>query len=579
MIETKVPTARRKRGKCESVPWALESQLWNFFSIHFPSSSLILNNLAIKNIFMTADLIFFNGTLITMDPLCPSATFVAISQNKIVGLGQEADIPKWKNAKTQMIDLQGAYVYPGFIDSHAHIQHLAHTQKESLHFGNCDTKLEVIEMVKKQVEKSKPGQWILGVGWNDDLWTKDKNPTAKDLDVISPHNPVFLVRIDSHLVWVNSLAMKLANITPTAEEVEGGKIFRDSQGNPTGLFLDRAIHLIQNVMPEIDFNELMQSIAIALKECVQLGITMIHNAATFDLDYKIFEDLSSKNLLPLRIYAFATIPSAFGDKILQQGPKKLSPFFEVRGIKLFMDGALGSRGAALIKPYSDDPTTDGLILWKEEDFLNILKQAKEKGLQVAVHAIGDRANRLTLDAFEKIGPKGLRFRIEHAQILDKKDLPRFKALGVLAAVQPLHATEDMCFVEKRMGPERVNHGAYAWRSLLEHKAILSGGSDAPIASINPLLGIYAAITRQNKEGEIFTPQEKITAEEVLKMYTINGAYACFREHELGSITPGKLADLTILPKNLLTCDPKEMLDMLVHYTVIDGKIAYQNVNR
>jgi predicted amidohydrolase YtcJ len=432
--------------------------------------------------------------------------------------------------------------------------------------------------VKKKAQELKSGDWILGAGWDEDRWPEPKLPSAADLDAVAPHHPVFLSRIDTHAAWVNSLALKLAQIDRSTPDREGGKIYRNPQGDPTGILLDIAMQQIYDILPHPTLEETVEITQKILHDCLRKGITSIHNAATFENDLNVFKTLAHRQTLPLRVYAMVVMPDQLGESFLKNGMQNYGPFFEVRCIKLFIDGAMGSRGAALMEPYCDDPGNKGLLLWDEKTLLPILKQAKEKGFQVAIHAIGDLGAHLVLNAYEKIGVQGLRWRMEHAQLLKPEDIERFHSLGIIAAIQPMHATEDMRWIADRIGEERCKKGAFLWRSFLDHGIVLTGGSDAPVVDDNPLWGIYAAITRQDFEGnpkEGWYPDQRMTPLEALQMYTINAAYAAYREKELGSIKQGKLADLVVLPKNLLTCDPKDLIDMQVLYTIINGKVGYQ----
>ncbi len=328
-------------------------------------------------------------------------------------------------------------------------------------------------------------------------------------------------------------------------------------------------------MTSID--QIIERTNIALQESAKKGITMIHDAGTSAEEMAAFRAMSAKNELPVRIYSMAWFPSPLGESFLKAGPESYGPYLDARAIKMMIDGAMGSRGGAMLEAYSDDPGNTGLLMWTEPDLVTALDRMKKAGLQVGIHAIGDRANRTVLDAYQKVGVKGLRWEIEHAQVLAPSDIPRFAQLDVIASMQPIHATADRPWAESRLGPERVK-GAYAWRSLLNYNTLIAGGSDAPVENINPIWGIYAAITRQDHQGQPdkgWDPEQIVTREEALQMFTTNAAYASFHEKDLGSIKTGKLADLVVLPKNLLTCDPKDMIDMKVLYTIVGGKIRYQ----
>lgn len=526
----------------------------------------------------TCDLLLTNGHFITLDDNLPEATSCAILQGNIAWVGKESDAGKFIGPNTKVLDLKSAYVYPGFIDSHAHIFYTGHTKNYQLNLNATKDKASVLEKVREWVQLASPGEWIMGIGWDEHNWPDPIHPTCHDLDNVSPNNPVFLRRVDTHAVWVNSAVLKLAGIDQTTPDVEGGKVYRDKYGKPTGILLDKAIKLIYPFMPHLGLDETVKVTQGALQDALQKGITMIHNAATFSDELEAYKALAASHALDVRIYAMMVVPSDEAEKFLQSGPVKISPFLEVRCLKFFMDGAMGSRGSSLLAPYEDDAENHGLLIWQPEDLIAKLKRAKENGFQVAIHAIGDRANHEVLNAYEEVGIENLRWRIEHAQLLSPSDVPRFSALQVISSMQPLHLVADMPWIEVRLGSLRAKNGAFLWRSLLDSGARIAGGSDAPVVDINPLLGIYAAITRQDLDGnpkEGWCKEERVTPLQALRMYTIDAAYACFREHELGTITPGKLADLVVLPGNILKIDPQALLDMSVLYTIVNGKIKYQ----
>jgi len=497
---------------------------------------------------MTKDLVLKNAQIITIDPANPQATCCIIRENKILWVGGDKE-----TENCEILDLQGSYLYPGFIDSHAHIYHTGHTANHQINLHGLKSKEAVLEKVRAEANAAVAGDWIIGYGWDEHHWRDSAMPHYKDLDAISRTNPILLRRVDSHAIWVNSAILELVG------------------SHPTGILIDDAASLVHPFIPKPTVDETKALTKLVLNECLKVGITSIHNAALYEKDFEAYNSLARANELAVRIYAMAALPTDTGEALFLQGPQHFGPFLEVRCIKFFLDGSLGSRGALLFSPYNDAPETSGHLLWQEGELLEKLLQAKAKGFQVAIHAIGDRANHLVLNAYEKVGVTDLRWRIEHAQILDPKDIKRFSQLGVIAAMQPLHLIEDMPWMENRLGIERANSRAFLWRSLLNEGTIIAGGSDAPVVNINPLLGIWAAITREG-----FYPQECVSREEALKMYTLHAAYSQFRENELGSITVGKLADLVVLPENLLTCHPKALLDMQVLYTIVNGKVAYDS---
>ncbi|HEY4492400.1 MAG TPA: amidohydrolase, partial [Acidobacteriota bacterium] len=477
--------------------------------------------------------------------------------------------------KTKVIDLKGAYVYPGLIDSHAHIISLGGRRVEIDLLGT-ENKESIVRMVADGVAKAKKGEWIAGRSWDQNDWPVKEFPTRRDLDAVSPDNPVVLERIDGHAFWVNSAALRIAGITRDTPDQEGGKIYRDPQGNPTGILVDNAMDLIVRARPALTRDQIKERIRAALQDSAQKGLTMIHDAGQSNSDVAAFKELASRNELPVRVYGMYSVGNVGQAQELDAFPQNFSPYYEVRAIKMLVDGAMGSRGAALLSPYSDDPDNSGLLMWKENDLLQILRKAKERGIQSCIHAIGDKGNRMVLNAYERTGTSDLRWRIEHVQLLALPDIPRLSKIGVIASMQPTHATSDMPWTPDRIGPERMR-GSYAWRSLLDEKTVIAGGSDAPVEDINPLWGIHAAITRQDHKGKPeggWLPHQRVTRMEALRMFTVDAAYAAFRENELGSIKTGKLADLVVLPDDILTCDPKAMLNMNVLYTIVGGQIPY-----
>ncbi|MFA6916113.1 MAG: amidohydrolase family protein [Parachlamydiales bacterium] len=524
----------------------------------------------------SSDILLYNGTFITQDDTLPIATALAIKGQRILWVGEQSESRAWIGPGTRVIDIKRAYGYPGFIDSHAHILHRGKTLK----FLNLQAmnKATLLQKISSHARTCAPGEWIAGTGWDEAEWPHPRRPHAADLDAIAPHNPVVLIRKDTHLIWANSSALKDCGIDAETPDPVGGIIERDRDGNPTGILLGKAIHLLYSRLPPLSLEQSEELILEVLKECLQKGITMVHDASVSDKEAEVYKFLASQNALKVRIYMMGAIRSLDDLSHFLQ-PQTYSPFLEMRCLKLWMDGALGSRGAALKKAYQDDASTNGLLYWNEADVFSVMEAAKSRGFQMAVHAIGDLANHQTLNLYEKLGVEALRWRIEHAQLLQPEDVSRFGQEGVIASMQPLHAIDDMPWIEERIGNQRCADQAFMWRDLLDTGAIIASGSDAPVADFNPLWGIHAAITRQDHQGlpaDGWYPKQKMTRNEAIKSYTLNAAYACFRENELGSLTKGKLADIVILPENLMTCDPKKLLDMQVIGTFVNGILAYSS---
>jgi len=538
--------------------------------------------------FEQASLILTNGNVITIENEMPKAEAVAIKEDKIIAVGSTKDIEEYCGKETKEIDLQGKTVLPGLIDSHIHFPLLGE-RLQQLYLDHTTSFEQVLDIVADQVKKAEPGEWITGRGWHTVYWKKKVYPDNSELNKISPDNPVFLVGMATHAALVNEKALQLAGITKKTPDPPGGQILKKPQtGEPTGILLEKAQALVSRLfLPESD-ELIKENIKLSIQTALKMGLTEVHDAGVgYDI-IKTYKELLEENELNIRLYVMFLVPD--GGKILEEyikhppelglGNNKMT----LRCIKVFVDGALGARGAALIDPYSDSPEDRGLIRNSEEEIYKVVSKSLKAGYQVAIHAIGDRGNRIALDAVErtlKETPfKDHRIRIEHAQILSPEDIPRFSELGVIPSMQPIHCPMDMGFTESRVGPERVK-GAYVWKSLLESGARIAGGSDTPAFPVdytNPLWGIYAAVTRQDNKGNPpggWYPEEKITRLDALKMYTINAAYAAFEENIKGSLAPGKLADLTILSKDILSIPESEILETEVLMTVVGGRIVYQ----
>ena len=526
-----------------------------------------------------ADLLLLNANIITMDPQRPLAQAIAIRGDRITWVGTAGEAKKLFHGDVRTIDLHGATVLPGLIDAHTHLLSLGQSLLR-LNLKGANTEAEVVARVKQRAATSKPGEWILGWGWDEGEWAS-RYPSNDTLSAASPRNPVYLVGLHSFASWANKKALELAGIDKNTKDPENGKILRDEKtGEPTGILLNRAQELVSRKIPPLTLEQVKKAIDLAAHECVRYGLTSVHEAGVSPLELTALRELLREGRLPLRVSVMLDGANrAWLDEWLRRGPE-IDPRHQltVRSVKLFADGALGSRGAALFEPYADATQTKGQFTTPEPEIYALTRRCLEKGFQVATHAIGNAANHIVLDAYQRAlrevpAARDARLRIEHAQVLAPEDIPRFAKLGVIASMQPPHCTSDMPWAEKRVGAERIR-GAYAWRSVLKTGAHLPLSSDFPGESLNPFDGIYAAITRQDASGTPpggWYPEQKLTLEEALRGYTLEAAYAEFEENIKGSIAPGKLADLTVISKDITKFAPKEILSLRVRETWLAGK--------
>jgi predicted amidohydrolase YtcJ len=534
---------------------------------------------------VSATLVLDNGTVHTLDARRPRAQAVAITGGVISAVGTRADIQPFIGPATRVIDLEGQTVIPGFHDSHAHLLNIG-LAKMSVDLVGAASYREVIERVAPVTRSRPAGQWIVGRGWHEGKWKEATPgavrgfPTHAALTAASPHHPVVLTRADGHALLANARAMQLAGITAETRAPEGGEILRDADGRPTGIFVDNAQALIR--VPPPDDEQRRRALGLALQECLADGVTSVDDAGAGPEMLSLYKERAEAGALPVRVYAMAGGFETL--KTLERPQIDVGHgFFTVRSVKLYVDGALGSRGAALLEPYADDPKNSGLLVNTPAVLLEATRHALAKGFQVCTHAIGDRGNRIVLDTYERAmkenaAVKDPRLRIEHAQILDALDIPRFARLGVIASMQGIHATSDRPWAKDRLGMERVTEGAYVWQKLLKSGAHVTNGTDAPVEDLNPLRCLYASVTRQDEAGQPtggFDPDQRMTREEALRSYTWEPAYATFQEERLGSIEAGKRADLTVLSKDIVTVPPAEILSTEVVYTIVDGVLRFQ----
>lgn len=534
----------------------------------------------------TADLVFKNGNIYTVDERRPKAEAIAVRADRIVFVGSNSDAQKYVSNATRVIDLRGKTVLPGLTDSHQHLSGVGFREM-TLNLEGTTSLEDFLSTVKARVDQAKPGEWVSGRGWIETFWKPPVFPTRAQLDKIAPNNPVILTRADGHASVVNSAALKTAGIDKNTPNPFGGEISKGTDGEPNGMLIDAAQGLVRRHIPGTTAQDAERAVILGVKRNLELGWTQIQDAGGTYAEAELFKKLYGEGKIKLRIYKAVHGPGPSATQLMTAGPiiGAFDNRFTFRTIKVVSDGALGSRGAALLEPYSDAPTTSGFLTVKKEELAPMLARALETGIQVETHAIGDLANRFTLDeyqkAFEAVPQKQRkvadpRWRVEHAQIVNPVDLPRFAKLGVIPSMQPSHAIGDLHFAPSRVGIARLK-GAYAWQSLIKSGAIISGGSDAPVERGEPMIEFYGAVARKDMKGfsgEGWHPEEAVTREQALKMFTIWPAYAAFEETLRGSIEVGKLADFTILSADIMKIPEMEILKTRCMMTVINGEVVY-----
>jgi len=531
-----------------------------------------------------ASMLLVNGAIYTVNAAAPTAEAIAIDNGHILALGSSDDILSSYSSQ-QIIDLQGKGVYPGFIDAHAHLEGLG-ASLLILDLTAAPSIEEIQRRVSARVAVGDAISWIRGRGWDQNLWQDKAFPTKSMLDSVTKDIPAYLVRVDGHAVWVNSKAMELAGVTNATADPEGGRIERDEAGNPTGVFVDRAVGLIASALPPPSDRERMRAVELAIQTCLKVGLTEVHDMGVDLEGIEIYRTLIREKRFPFRVYVAIDGIGETWDHFQKTGPEldEANSRLMIRALKLYADGALGSRGAALIEPYTDDPGNRGLTLIRQDSLQGAAAEALANGFQVCTHAIGDRGNHVVLNAYEKafeaknIRGTDVRFRVEHAQVVSPDDIPRFSLLGIIPSMQPTHCTSDMYWAGDRIGPDREK-GAYAWRSFIKAGSIIPGGSDFPVESPNPLLGFYAAITRQDVHGWPkggWHAEERMTREEALESFTSWAAYASFQEKTKGTLEPGKVADLIVLSNDIMKVEPGLIPETTVDMTMIEGQVVYSS---
>ena len=533
-----------------------------------------------------ADLVFINTSIYTVNESNPKAEALAILGDTIVFVGSNNLAKDYQCGQAKVVDLSSSYIYPGFVDSHAHLKGIGY-RESSLNLQGINSLKEMLTTVEIFANNIPSGEWIVGRGWIEKVWPEKRFPTRHDLDRFSLDKPVILERADGHAVVVNSLALKLAGITSDSQDPHGGRIEKDEEGEPTGMLVDRATTLVEKLIPKRTRQEDKKDLQVGINRNVSLGWTQVQIAGGTFSDVELLEEIKGEGNLLQRIY-FAVSEGEPAKELLEKGPILDSEhMLTVRGIKHYADGALGSRGAALLEKYHDYDT-EGLLIFKKEEIMPVLEEALQKGIQVQTHAIGDKGNQVTLDwyqeAFNSVSNEERqiidpRWRIEHSQIITKEDQIRFKNMKIIASMQPSHAIGDLHFAPDRLGMERVGDG-YVWRNLIDLGVVIAGGSDAPVEIGDPRIEFYAAVARKDLDGFYdrgWHLEQAVSRSEALKMFTIWPAFAAFQEDVKGSIEVGKLADLTIFSEDIMTIPLEEILNAEIVMTVVSGKIVFKTL--
>ncbi len=538
---------------------------------------------------MDVDLILVNGNVYTVNKKQPRAEAIAVRDRRIVFVGLNEDARKFRGDKTRIIDLGGKTVVPGFTDAHCHIFGIGEREMK-LNLEGTNTLEDFFAKVKERVAQTERGKWITGRGWIETFWKPPQFPARSELDKIAQDNPVFLTRADGHASVVNSAALNIARIDKNTPNPFGGEILKDkTTGEPTGMLLDNAQDLVAKNIPKPTEAERQQALLRGIDREIGLGWCEIQNAGSHREDIDLIKKAFGVGKIKIRFVNAVYGPGEDAQRFLRDGAtiNAFDHHFTQRTIKVSFDGALGSRGAALLKPYNDSPDTSGFLTEKPEELRPMFEEALRRGIQVETHAIGDRANRIILDLYEqafKAVPseqrkiREPRWRVEHAQIVDPADIPRFARLGVIPSMQPSHAISDLFFARSRLGLDRLD-GAYAWQSFLKSGAIICGGSDAPIERGEPMIEFYAAVGRKSIRGEStegWHPEQAVSREQALKMFTIWPAYAAFEEKDKGSIEVGKLADFTVLSADILKIPEAEILQTRCIMNIIGGEIVFED---
>ena len=528
-----------------------------------------------------ADTVYFNGVIYTVDDGFSVVEAVAISGGKFIAVGSDEEILTLAGPETERIDLRGKAVVPGMVDAHAHMKWYS-LGLDQINAIGAPSAEAVAEMVAEKVATVSPGEWIQGQGWDSNDWEGMEFPTHAMLDAVAPDNPVYLVKQDFHIAWVNSEALCIAGIDRNTPDPDGGRIVHDDNGEPTGILVQNARDLVYNCIPDASFEKRKELVSQAVDNWLAVGLTGMHDMGDGTEEVRLVKELIDEDAFPFRVYYTYNNTVENLDELLAAGPEEYGDGrLVIRGVKVLIDVSLGSHTAALLEPFEGRPGDRGLLLMSQEDLASLAERCLKSGFQLVTHACGDRGARVILNAYEealkKVPTQDHRFRMEHAQMVDAADIPRFAELGVIPSMQPTHCTSDNPWVIELVGAERASH-LYAWRSMVDAGSIIPCGSDFPVEEINPMFGIYAAVTRQHEDGTPeggYQPELCLTREEALRGFTIWAAKVAFQEDKLGSIEPGKQADLVVLDRDIMKVPPMELLSAKVFKTVLDGEVVYQ----
>ncbi|HEV2852794.1 MAG TPA: amidohydrolase [Thermoanaerobaculia bacterium] len=527
-----------------------------------------------------ADLILRHGVFYPVQPSGRVEGSLAVRGGRIVYLGSDAGADKLRGPKTRVIDLAGRAVTPGLIDAHSHLVGLGEALQQVDLVGTTSYE-EVVRKVREAASRMPAGAWVRGRGWDQNDWPEKRFPTHEALSAAVPDHPVWLTRVDGHAALVNAAAMKTLGIDASTKDPAGGRFLRGEEGRPTGVLVDNAMDVVGDRVPAATVEDRQRALRLAARHCVELGLTTVTDMGIGDADYRAYSALRRAGELSLRAAVFLTDDDRLLAQWFQRGPE-IDPDarLTVRGVKLYIDGALGSRGAALVEPYSDDAGNLGLLVTTGDHLEDVSRRALAAGFQVAVHAIGDRGGLVALDAMERAlggARPEARFRLEHSQVLRVEDIQRMGRLGIIASMQPTHATSDMPWAGDRVGERRLA-GAYAWRKVLNAGGRLALGSDFPVESADPRLGLYAAVTRQDLQGKPqggWLPGERLTREEALRGFTLDAAWSLFLDKEVGSLEAGKRADLVVFARDPMTVPEMEIPKAEIDYTLVNGQVVYE----